>query len=133
LRKDASDKETLAVSRLTVLVITVIAIFLAMDPSSSIFDIVSYAWAGFGATFGPVILASLFWRKSSRNGAIAAMVGGFVTVVLWKQLSGGIFDIYELLPGFIVASLCMIVFSLLEKHPDKEMLSEFDKFQALED
>jgi sodium/proline symporter len=133
LRKDASDKETLAVSRLTVLVITVIAIFLAMDPSSSIFDIVSYAWAGFGATFGPVILASLFWRKSSRNGAIAAMVGGFVTVVLWKQLSGGIFDIYELLPGFIVASMCMIVFSLLEKHPDKEMLSEFDKFQALED
>jgi sodium/proline symporter len=133
LRKDASDKETLAVSRITVLVITVIAIFLAMDPSSSIFDIVSYAWAGFGATFGPVIIASLFWRKSSRNGAVAAMVGGFVTVVLWKQLSGGIFDIYELLPGFIAASLCMIVFSLLEKHPDKEMLSEFDKFQALED
>ena len=133
IRKDASDKETLAVSRITVLVIAVIAIFLAMDPSSSIFDIVSYAWAGFGATFGPVILASLFWRKASKNGAVAAMVGGFCTVVLWKQLSGGIFDIYELLPGFIVASVLMIVFSLLDKHPDQEMIAEFDRFQALVD
>jgi sodium/proline symporter len=133
IRKDASDKETLTVSRVTVLVITVIAIFLAMDPNSSIFDIVSYAWAGFGASFGPVVLASLFWRKASRNGALAAMIGGFLTVVVWKQLSGGLFDVYELLPGFIVSSILMVVFSLLEKHPDEEMLAEFDHFMALED
>lgn len=133
LRKDASDKETLLVSRITVVVITIIAIFLAMDPNSSIFDVVSYAWAGFGATFGPVILASLFWRKSTKNGAIAAMVGGFLTVIIWKQLSGGIFDVYELLPGFILASILMIVFSLLDKHPDPKMLEEFDAFVAIED
>jgi len=133
LRKDASDKETLLISRITVVVITIIAIFLAMDPNSSIFDVVSYAWAGFGATFGPVILASLFWRKSTKNGAIAAMVGGFLTVIIWKQLSGGIFDVYELLPGFILASILMIVFSLLDKHPDPKMLEEFDAFVAIED
>ncbi len=133
LRKDASDKETLLVSRITVVVITIIAIFLAMDPNSSIFDVVSYAWAGFGATFGPVILASLFWRKATKNGAIAAMVGGFLTVIIWKQLSGGLFDVYELLPGFIIASILMIVFSLLDKHPDPQMLEEFDAFVAIED
>ena len=133
LRKDASDKETLLVSRLTVVAITIIAIFLAMDPNSSIFDVVSYAWAGFGATFGPVILASLFWRRASRNGAVAAMLGGGITVVVWKQLSGGIFAVYEFLPGFIIASLCMVVFSLLEKHPDEEVFKEFDAFMATED
>ncbi|MEA4861190.1 MAG: sodium/proline symporter, partial [Sphaerochaeta sp.] len=133
LRKDASDKETLLVSRITVVVITIIAIFLAMDPNSSIFDVVSYAWAGFGATFGPVILASLFWRKATRNGAVAAMVGGFLTVIIWKQLSGGLFDVYELLPGFIIASILMIVFSLLEKEPDPVMLADFDAYTAIED
>lgn len=133
LRKEATDKETLAVSRITVVVITIIAIFLAMDPSSSIFDIVSYAWAGFGAIFGPVILASLFWRRASKNGAIAAMISGGVTVVVWKQLSGGLFNVYELLPGFIIASLFMIVFSLLEKHPDEAMFADFDAFTHIED
>jgi sodium/proline symporter len=133
LRKDASDKETLLVSRITVVAITIIAIFLALDPNSSIFDVVSYAWAGFGATFGPVILASLFWRRASRNGAVAAMLGGGITVVVWKQLSGGLFDVYELLPGFIIASLCMVIFSLLEKHPDEEVFKEFDAFMAIED
>ncbi len=133
LRKDASDKETLLVSRITVVVITIIAILLAMDPTSSIFDVVSYAWAGFGATFGPVILAALFWRRASRNGAIGAMIGGGLTVVIWKQLSGGIFDVYELLPGFIVGALCMVIFSLLEKHPDQKVFDEFDAFMAMED
>jgi len=133
LRKNASDKETLLVSRVTVIAITIIAIFLAMDPNSSIFDVVSYAWAGFGATFGPVIIAALFWRRATRNGAIAAMVGGGATVIIWKQLSGGLFDVYELLPGFILASLLMIVFSLLDKNPDKAMLAEFDAYMAIED
>ncbi len=133
IRKNASDKETLLVSRLTVVAITIIAIFLAMDPTSSIFDIVSYAWAGFGATFGPVIIAALFWRRSSRNGAVAAMIGGLLTVIIWKQLSGGVFAVYELLPGFIVASLCMVIFSLLEKNPDESVYKDFDDFMAIED
>ncbi|NLE15511.1 MAG: sodium/proline symporter PutP [Spirochaetales bacterium] len=133
LRKDASDKETLLVSRITVIVITIIAIFLAMDPTSSIFDVVSYAWAGFGATFGPVIIAALFWRRATKKGAIAAMLGGGLTVIIWKQLSGGLFDVYELLPGFIIASILMVLFSLLDKHPDKAMIAEFDAYMAIED
>lgn len=133
LRKDASDKETLLVSRLTVLAVSLIAIFLAMDPQSSIFEIVSYAWAGFGATFGPVVIASLFWRRATRNGAVAAMIGGGITVIVWKQLSGGIFNVYELLPGFIIASILMVVFSLLEKNPNPAMFAEFDNYQNLED
>lgn len=133
IRKNASDEETLLVSRLTVIGVTVVAIFLALDPTSSIFDVVSYAWAGFGSTFGPIILAALFWRRASRNGAIAAMVGGGVTVIVWKQLSGGLFDVYELLPGFIIASILLVLFSLLEKNPPKAMFDEFDEFIALMD
>lgn len=133
IRKNASDKETLLVSRLTVVVISIIAVFMALDPTSSIFDVVSYAWAGFGATFGPVILAALFWRRSTGKGAIAAMIGGGLTVVIWKQLSGGFFDVYELLPGFIIASILMVIVSLLDKHPDEEMLAEYDAYMAIED
>ncbi|MFA6845579.1 MAG: sodium/proline symporter PutP [Sphaerochaetaceae bacterium] len=133
-RKKASDKEILFVSRMSVVAITLIAIFLAMNPASSIFDVVSYAWAGFGATFGPVILAAIFWKGASRNGAVAAMTSGGLTVIIWKQLSGGIFNVYELLPGFIIASVFLVVFSLLEKHKNPEMLAEFDAFKiALKD
>lgn len=133
IKKDASDKETLNVSRITVVVVAIIATFLALNPSSSIFEVVSYAWAGFGATFGPVILLSLFWRRSSKNGAIASMIVGFITVILFKQLSGGIFDVYELLPGFIAAVITMIVVSLIDKTRDEQMYKEFDEFILLED
>lgn len=133
IRRKASEKETLIVSRISVVAVTIIAIFLAMDPTSSIFDVVSYAWAGFGATFGPVILAALFWRRATKQGAIAAMVGGGLMVIVWKQLSGGIFDVYELLPAFIFASILMVVFSMLDKHPDPKMLEEYDAFLDIED
>jgi sodium/proline symporter len=126
--KEASDKEVLTVSRASVVVLTIIAIFLALNPDSSVFDIVSYAWAGFGATFGPAILASVFWRKATKRGIVAGMVSGGITVIIWKQLSFGIFNIYELLPGFIIACLFLILFSLTDKHPDPSIQTEYDEF-----
>ncbi|MFA6733785.1 MAG: sodium:proline symporter, partial [Sphaerochaetaceae bacterium] len=126
----ASDKEVLMVSRISVIAITLIAIFLAMDQNSSVFRIVSYAWAGFGATFGPAILASVFWKKATRKGCIAAMISGGVTVIVWKQLHGGLFDLYELLPAFIIATLFLVVFSLLDKSDNSTVEAEFDQFQA---
>jgi sodium/proline symporter len=130
IHKRASDKEVLMVSRISVIAITLIAIFLAMDQNSSVFRIVSYAWAGFGATFGPAILASVFWKKATRKGCIAAMISGGVTVIVWKQLHGGLFDLYELLPAFIIATLFLVVFSLLDKSDNSTVEAEFDQFQA---
>ncbi|MFA6776062.1 MAG: sodium/proline symporter PutP [Sphaerochaetaceae bacterium] len=131
VHKKASDKEVLMVSRISVIAITLIAIFLALDANSSVFRIVSYAWAGFGATFGPAILASVFWKKATRKGCIAAMISGGVTVIVWKQLEGGIFDLYELLPAFIIATLFLIIFSLCDKSDNSKVEAEFDQFQEI--
>lgn len=114
LHKKASEREVMHVSRLVLIAISVIAMFLASDETSVIFNIVSFAWAGFGAAFGPVILLSLFWRKGTRNGALAGMVVGGVTVFVWNALQshlGGIFNIYELLPAFILALVANIIVS----------------------
>jgi len=128
IRKKANDKEVLLVSRIAVIAITIIAIFLALDENSSVFKIVSYAWAGFGATFGPAILASVFWKKATRKGCIAGMISGGVTVIVWKQLQGGIFDLYELLPAFIIATVFLVVFSLCDKSDNSVIEKEFDLF-----
>jgi sodium/proline symporter len=133
IRKNASEKETLIMSRLTVVVVGLIAFFIALDPNSSIFGLVSYAWAGFGAAFGPLILLALFWRKTTRNGALAGLIAGGVTVLIWKPLSGGIFDIYEILPGFIICLVVAVVVSLLDKNRDTEMLAEYDAYLELGD
>lgn len=134
IKKDASEKQTLRVSRLTVVVISLIAGFMAMDPNSSIFEVVSYAWAGFGASFGPVIVLSLFWKNTSRDGAIGGMISGFITVVVWKALSGGIFDVYELLPAFIVATLVIVFISYLQRdHIDPKVIEEFEIFLEIDD
>lgn len=129
IHKNATDKEILVVSRLSVVAITLIAIFLAINPDSSVFDIVSYAWAGFGATFGPAVLASIFWKRATSKGVIACLISGGLTVILWKNLSGGIFDLYELLPGFIVASLALIIFSLLDKTKNTIMEKEYEDYK----
>ena len=105
-------KQTMLVARLTVIVIAVIAAFLATDPNSSVFQIVSFAWAGFGATFGPAILFALFWRRSNRQGILAGLVAGGVMVFVWKfcvRPMGGAWNVYELLPAFIVASVVIVV------------------------
>lgn len=111
LRPNASEREKVMVGRLTVLSVAVIATIIALNPESTVLELVSYAWAGFGASFGPVILLALYWRGYSRFGAIATILVGAVTVVVWKQLEGGIFDLYEILPGFLFAAIAGIVIS----------------------
>lgn len=125
-----SKKSAMLMARVTVLVIAVIAVFLARDPESSVFKIVSFAWAGFGATFGPTVLFALFWKRSNRNGALAGMISGGIMVFVWKYLIaplGGIFAIYELLPAFIVASIVIVVVSLITKAPSDEIIAEFEQ------
>ena len=133
LKKDAKEKEVLNVSRITVFIIAAVAFVIALNPKSSIFSLVSYAWAGFGAAFGPVILLALFWRGMTRNGALAGLIAGGVTVIAWHNLKGGIFNIYEILPSFFACLIFAVAFSLLQKNKDAEMLAEFDKYKNMAD
>ena len=120
-------------ARLTVIGIALISMFIARDSESSVFGIVSFAWAGFGASFGPVMLFSLFWRRTNRQGAIAGMLAGGVMVFVWKYLvrpMGGLLDIYELLPAFLVGCVIILLVSLLTEAPSEEILKEFDEVAA---
>ncbi len=129
LHKKATDKQVMLMTRITLLAITLIAILIALDKDSVIFQIVSFAWAGFGATFGPLMLFSLFWKRITRAGAVAGMVGGGAMVFLWKLVIsklGGAFAIYELLPAFIFSAICIVVVSLLTKAPSKEIMEDFE-------
>ena len=128
-KKNATDKQVMWMTRITLLVLALIGILIALDENSVIFQIVSFAWAGFGATFGPLILFSLFWKRTNRAGAIAGMVSGAGMVFLWKLVIsqlGGVFAIYELLPAFIFSSICIVVVSLLTKKPSKEIEEDFE-------
>ena len=123
------SKKSLIVARVTVVIISVVAVFIARDPSSSVFKIVSFAWAGFGAAFGPVVLLALFWKRSNKNGAIAGMAVGGIMVFIWKYLVrplGGAFDIYELLPAFLLALAVNVIVSLLTKAPEEEIVKEYE-------
>ena len=133
LRRDASDRQVMTVSRLTLLAVAAIAIVIALDENSVIFSIVSFAWAGFGATFGPLMLFSLFWKRTNRAGAIAGMIGGGVMVFVWNlgiSRLGGVWAIYELLPAFIFSSLCIVVVSLLTAPPSAQIEREFEEVKA---
>ncbi len=130
MKKEATDKEVLRVSRITLLVIAIIAMIIAIDENSVIFKVVSFAWAGFGATFGPIMLLSLFWKRTTRTGAIAGMLSGGGMVFFWKLVIrplGGIVDIYELLPAFILSCIVIYVVSLNTQEPSKEIQDEFDR------
>lgn len=130
IHKKASDKQVLVISRITLLVITAIAIVIAIDENSVIFNIVSFAWAGFGATFGPLMLMSLFWKRINRWGAIAGMIGGGVMVFVWNLVIrplGGVWDVYELLPAFLFSCLCIVLVSLLTPAPSEQIQKEFDE------
>jgi sodium/proline symporter len=118
IRKGASQKELVWVGRFTVVAIAIIAFLLAMNPESKVLDLVAYAWAGFGATFGPTIILSLFWKRMTRNGAFAGILVGGLTVVIWKQLKGGFFDLYEIVPGFVLSLIAIVIASLLSKPPE---------------
>ncbi len=127
--KKATDKQVMRVTRITLLAIALIAMVIAMDQDSVIFKIVSFAWAGFGATFGPIMLFSLFWRRTNKAGAIAGMVGGAGMVFAWKlgiSKLGGAFAIYELLPAFIFSCICIVIASLVTAPPSKEIEADFD-------
>ncbi|MDQ0297958.1 sodium/proline symporter [Salibacterium salarium] len=127
LKPNASDKELVWVGRVGVLLIALIATFLAYNPESTVLELVEYAWAGFGAVFGPVLLLALFWRRTTKWGALAGMVVGGVTVILWALPEGGIFDLYELVPGFIFGGLAVVIFSFLSSEPEEEIKQEFDR------
>ena len=132
-KKNASDKQVMNMSRITLLAIALVAMFIALDEKSVIFNIVSFAWAGFGATFGPIMLFSLFWKRTNRPGAIAGMISGASMVFLWKLVIsklGGIFAIYELLPAFIFSSICIVVVSLMTAPPSKEIEEDFESIKA---
>lgn len=124
-----SDQELVLISRITVLVISAIALWLALDPNSYILTMVAYAWAGFGAAFGPAILLSLFWRRMTLKGCVAGIVVGGLTVLIWKQFEW--FGIYEIVPGFLFSLIAIYVVSLLDNPPSKEITDEFDEAQRM--
>lgn len=129
LKKDASDKQVMTMSRVILLLIAVVGVIIAMDENSVIFTIVSFAWAGFGAVFGPIMLFSLFWKRTTQAGAVAGMVTGGVMVFLWKlalKPLGGVFGIYELFPAFVLSCLVILVVSLLTPVPSAQIQQEFD-------
>ena len=121
-------------ARITVIAIAVLGIFIARNPESSIFGIVSFAWAGFGAAFGPVVICSLFWKRTTFHGAVSGMMAGGIMVFVWKYLIkpiGGVFGVYELLPAFLVSIIVIAVVSLLSGEPDAKILAEFEEAKAV--
>ncbi len=135
IKKTATAKELLWVSRITVIVVALIAGVIAMNPDSSVLDLVEYAWAGFGATFGPLILFSLFWKRTTKHGALAGIIVGGISTIIWKQL--GVFyvdsiftNIYEIIPGFILSAVAIYAVSLLSRPPSAEICKEFDEYRS---
>lgn len=129
VKKDATDEQVMKISRIMLLVISAIGIIIALDENSVIFTIVSFAWAGFGATFGPITIFSLFWKRTTREGAIAGMLSGGIMVFIWKLIlkpMGGIFGVYELLPAFIVSCIFIYAVSKMTKEPSAEIQNEFE-------
>lgn len=136
IKKDASEKTVLNVSRISVFAVAVVGLLLARNPNSSIFGLVSYAWAGFGGTFGPLVLLALYWKGTTAKGAIAGLITGGITVIAWHNIPASvnpIFGLYEILPAFIICMLVTVVVSLLDKNKDPEMLAEFDAYKKMED
>lgn len=128
-KPNATSKEVMLVGRIGVVVLSLIALFLAMDPDSSVLGLVSYAWAGFGAAFGPTLIFSLYWKRMNRNGAVAGILVGGFSIIIWKQISGGLFDLYEILPGIIFACIAIVGVSLLTKKPDEKVLVQFEQYK----
>ena len=135
IKRDATDRQVMIVARLTLVVVLLFGIVIAIDENSSIFAVVSYAWAGFGASFGPLMLMSLYWRRTNLPGALAGMITGALTVLVWHSFVkplGGVFGVYELLPAFVFALIAIVVISLLTKEPKKEVTDEFDSYMKAE-
>ena len=128
--KKMDEARKLLIARIAIIIIAVFGVIFALDPNSSVFRIVSFAWAGFGGAFGALMLCALFWKRTTREGALAGMIAGGAMVFIWKFLIkplGGVFSIYELLPAFLVSLIVIIVVSYLTKEPDETIISEFDQ------
>lgn len=128
-----TEKQSMIAARLTVIIIAILGVIIARNPDSSVFGIVSFAWAGFGASFGPIVICSLFWKRTTLSGAVYGMAAGGIMVFVWKYLIkplGGIFGVYELLPAFIVSIAVIVIVSLLSKKPSEEIENEFEKARA---
>ena len=135
IKKNAEEKEVMIISRFTVFLIALIALLLSLNPNSSIFSLVSFAWSGFGGTFGPLILLSLYWKRTTASGAIAGLICGGITDVVWHYIPASvakIFGLYEILPAFIVCLVVTVLVSLLTK-PDAEVLTKFEEYKKMED
>lgn len=135
IKKNAEEKEVMIISRFTVFLIALIALLLSLNPKSSIFNLVSFAWSGFGGTFGPLILLSLYWKRTTAPGAIAGLICGGITDVVWHYIPASvakIFGLYEILPAFIVCLVVTVLISLLTK-PDAEVLTKFEEYKKMED
>lgn len=131
---EMTEKQAIKVARISVVIISLLAMFIARDQDSSVFGIVSFAWAGFGGSFAPVVLTALFWKRSNKQGALAGMIVGGATVFIWKYCInplGGIFAVYELLPAFILGLVAVVVVSLLTPAPSKEITDEFEKVEQI--
>lgn len=128
-----TEKQSMIAARLTVIIIAILGVIIARNPDSSVFGIVSFAWAGFGASFGPIVICSLFWKRTTLSGAVSGMAAGGIMVFVWKYLIkplGGVFGVYELLPAFIVSIAVIVIVSLLSKKPSEEIENEFEKARA---
>ena len=138
IKKDASEKSALNVGRIAVVVVAIIAFVIALNPESSVMGLVSDAWAGFGAAFGPIILLSLFWKRFNLPGAVAGMITGFATVVIWDYIPfGGALlkdttGLYSLVLGFALALVVAVIVTLITKKPSAEIEEEFDKVNTVE-
>lgn len=135
IKKNAEEKEVMIISRFTVFLIALIALLLSLNPNSSIFNLVSFAWSGFGGTFGPLILLSLYWKRTTAPGAIAGLICGGITDVVWHYIPASvakIFGLYEILPAFIVCLVVTVIVSLLTK-PNAEVITKFEEYKKMED
>jgi len=135
VKKDATEKQVMGISRITLIVVAVVGMMIAMDETSIIFKVVSFAWAGFGATFGPIMLFSLFWKRTTFEGAVAGMLAGGLSVFVWKLIlrpMGGVLGIYELLPAFLISCVFIVAVSLLSKQPSAEIQQEFESAKTFE-
>ena len=131
LKRELNETTQMVIARVTLIIISIIGVVIAWDSNSSVFGIVSFAWAGFGAAFGPVMLLALFWKRSNKYGAIAGMVAGGAMVFIWKYIIavkvGGIFAIYELLPAFLIGLIVNVIVSLVTPAPESEITNTFEE------
>jgi sodium/proline symporter len=130
-RRSATDKELILIGRLSVLLVSLIAVVLAYSKNDTILSLVGYAWAGFGASFGPVVLLSLYWKRMNKWGALAGMVAGAATVIIWTQFDVLKNFLYEMVPGFAASLLAIVIVSLLTQKPSQQLQEQFDRYERL--